>query len=270
MASGAAEKTWGRMLGKAVTALAGLFLFLIVLLLGLLIVGFFSDHFFDPEALIYLGLGLLMLWSNIRRRSDATAAVVFDLLALPFQIILIYGAVAMALSSGLGKFLPESWEWPVAPKSEVIVFAGGQKAVFLDDLARIQVYDAEGRYSGGWSIEASYGFNRPRIYKNSGVSGEEEAVVVRQILETKVTVYDLGGRIIGEREWDYERMEFPDHKAGDFPAVFSSGWLKWSLTSKLNGMICILIGLSGSFGLDWIGRRFGTGRNQKTDEEKHE
>ena len=270
MANAAAGNIFGRILGKAVTVTLKLFLGIIVLLLFLLLFMFFKDNLFDPEALLFLGLGVLLLWSNIRRQAETTTAFVFDLLALPLHIVLICGAVSMALLSGLGKFLPDSWEWPVAPRSGVIAFESGRKAVFLDELHRIQVYEADGRYSKGWFLKPSSSssvFNRLSMYKNEyGIPGEEETVLVHQSLQEDVTVYDLDGRLIGERKREYEHVGFPARQADDFPAVFSAGWYKWPLITELNGVICICIGLIGSIGLDRMQRFFKPGQNNKQDE----
>lgn len=262
MESGAAGKILGRILGKVVTAILGLFLLIIIMLLGLLVVFFFNYNFFDLEALLYLGVGLLLLWSNIRRKPETAAESALDLAALPFQLIMVYGAVSMVLLSGLGRALPDSWEWPVEPWSSVIVFESGQKAVIIGDLWRIQVYDADGRFLSGWFLERPSNYSGYNMYKNDyGVPGEEETVLINQTLHDEVTVYGLDGRVVGKRKKDWDRLGFTDRKASDFPAVFAVGWPKWPLTSESNGLTCILIGLLGDFGLTWIRRFFKVDKN---------
>lgn len=245
-------------LQKAVSAVKALLMMAVVLIFALLVIEFFNETFFNLEGLFYLCLGFLLLWSNFQQKPDSTADLCLDSLALPFQLIMIYGAVGMMLLSGLGRMLPETWQWPVDEKSSLIVFDNGQKAVLLDDFPRIQVYDRMGRYLGGWFIDTgSSVFTRARLFKNNyGAPGEEETILIHSTLAPKVDVYNLSGLKVGEKERHYESVGWPDHTAADFPETFPVAWYMRPLVSELNSVLCMLVGMVGTLLLQWMHRLF--------------
>lgn len=234
-----------------------------------LIISYFNDMVFNLEAVYFLGLGLLLLASNLRRKSDQATDVIFDLFLIPFQVILIYGAVAMGLLSGLGKFFPESWEWPVAPDSDVIVFNSGKKVALLSDLRRLQVYGSDNRFSNGWIIDASSTLNA-RMHKNESAAPDaDETFLIRLTLHPKATVYNLDGIIAEEKDWGYDSADYPEHKARDFPEIFPVAWYKWPLASELRGLGCMLVGLIGVSVMGLL-HRFFQKRKRNEDDIKHE
>lgn len=244
-------------LQKALAVLIAVLLTITALILGSVVVGLFNDYVFDIEGLIFLGMGFIFLWAKLAGpKSGRAVGLILNLAGLSFILIMIYGAVGMILLTGLGRHLPEAWEWPVGKNSSVIAFDSGAKVVLLRDMGRVQVYDREGRYVRGWTAENSSGHTSLSLYKNKAGSGaEEETFLVGRGLSPKYT-YDLQGAALGEREWDYDSMGFPDHQAADFPEIFPVPWYKWFIASQLNSLICLLLGLSGGLILDWLYRLY--------------
>lgn len=240
---------------KTVNVLIAVFLIIAVLILGLMIVGFFNDYFFNPEGPFLLGLGILVLGYNRRRRSFPRVDLVLNLAALPFHLIMIYGAVSLVLLSGLARHLLASWEWPVDDMSSVIAYDSGAKAVLLSDLRRIQVYDRAGRFSHGWFIER---FPSPvSLHKNNfGLSGEEETFLISRSRQLRLAVYNLQGDLIAERDWSVKAMGFPDSRASGYPEIFRLAWYKWPLASELVSLICLAAGLWGGVILGRLHRGF--------------
>jgi hypothetical protein len=266
MPSVAPQNLFAKLAGKLLGAVLGLFIVAVVLLLGFVAVFYFNENFFELDALLFLIFGLALLWENIRRHADSTAAFVLDFLALPFQLLIICGSAASILLSGAARILPESWEWPADSLSRVVAFESGKKAALLYNLPRIQVYDADGRYSNGWFLESPPSiFKNPTLYKNEyGIPGAEETIVIHRGLEANVTIYDLDGKAIGTREQDYDKMGYPFHGVRDFPAIFPVAWYQWPLAAEVNALMLSLIGIIGAVGLMWV-RRFFEPRKKKDD-----
>lgn len=237
---------------KIVTVLNTVLLIMASLILGLMFVmlfWFYASNSQGLEGPVFLLPGILLLWFDLRQRSGPVTTLVLNLVALPVHLLLIYSAVSLVLFSGPGRRLPASWEWPVNDRSEVLILGGGAIAVLLDELRRVQVYDREGRFSHGWFVEPEPAGSVSLYRNNYGRGGEEETLLIHYSRRKTVTVYDLQGGVIGEREWELKAMGPQDPRARYFPALFRVPWYKWPLTSKTNGLIGLFVCLWAGFTL---------------------
>ncbi|MDR2945736.1 MAG: hypothetical protein LBV79_03210, partial [Candidatus Adiutrix sp.] len=187
-----------------------------------------------------------------------TAAFVLDLLALPLHLTAICGAVFIVLMAGATKFLPETWEWPLAPSARVIAFESGHKAAFLADFRRVQVYDAEGRFSDGWFMESSSSFRH---------INKKRALIQWDTKTGALAAYAIDGRSLEERQKKSQQIGDPSRQAADFPAIFQTDWYQWPLASQDNAVAASLIGVIGASLLMWL-RRFAVPRTNKKQRQR--
>jgi hypothetical protein len=218
-----------------------------LLILPLLLAGYFLVWKLGGSGLViifgllFTGAGLLMLSLPFSAKSP-----LHFLLLAPVALLFSYGWISCIFPASLAEYVvPSSWEWPVEPGSPVLGLRDGKTAVALGGMGapRVQIYDAEGRYMGGWFVH-SYGGRlelvEPEVGK--GDSQSEETVLVHVVKDHKVIQYTLAGEKIGA--WPAsETLSISSERST--LAAYPICWYKLPLASGVFAGITAFIGMLG-------------------------
>ena len=223
-----------------------------VLAIGAII--FFALIILSPTVFELVGILFTIIWCGgalliisiplcLFSRPFKARKVKRGLLILPGVLALAMGVTGLLFSAFIARFVvPESWEWPIGDQSTVVTLPSGKKAVALDIPSRVQLYETDGRYLGGWFIRA-FGGNIWIVRQDQSPfeSAGAETVSVYVHRGNKYVLFDLGGQVLRKTEAPtnaFEVVERTKPLPGDFPIT----WYKWPLASPNHVMITILAG----------------------------
>lgn len=179
---------------------------------------------------VFVGFGVLMVVGNFRPKR------LKDLLTLVPALLMLYGIVAFVAPAGAGYIVPGAWPWPMPREAEVLVLDDGRRAAALEGPGRLQIYDADGRYQGGWFVSSTGG-----SFKILGPDPAVGADTVLVYCGRELVLYDLDGRVL-RRETAPEH--FKAQPQGRFETMaFQSPWYLWPLVHPVRGWICAAAGM---------------------------
>ncbi len=167
------------------------------------------------------------------------------LLLLPFRLIIAYGLIGLCFTTFLARHVvPEHWEWPVGSDSTITVLPSGLKAVALEGAPRIQIYDGDDKYLGGWFVLDPQGGDFGFVRDNPDVTGPfgRETVLVNFYRPGLNILYDLNGRIVRQDQAGGETVILVRTRppAGSYPYP----WYKWPLVFPGNAASLAFLGMA--------------------------
>lgn len=213
---------------------------------------------FTPLVLSFLHLLMLMAVGHLTLKLFFQNSVIRlqkssrFLVTVPLAAVLVYGWVAFVFPFTLAEYVvPGSWEWPVSPKSSFLTLRDGKTAVALKGAPRIQVYDAEGRYMGGWFVPDSGGLipgtGEPLELigesPDPAVSGGEKLVFVQLPNNLRIISFSLTDDHLTEARDKDEKIRISESWSAS--GAYRYSWYEWPLLSPLHGWLTAFIGFIG-------------------------
>lgn len=229
----------------------------ILFMVCVFIFGYYAFSTNGPSVTYFFtSIAFLFLWTGFNL-ADGTSTDKESYVSRSLSIFLImYGFFCILFPSfGASKVLPSNWQWPIAGKIQAVVLKSGQKAVVLENLPRVQIYDANSQYLSGWFVPIKRNFARGKSHELIGISEEipghegQEIIVVEVYKDSNDVFFTPEGQIVSIKYFD-KGIGYRDRvKTGHFETIsFKSSWYDLPYSNPSYALFC---GMAGFLFLGW-------------------